>query len=431
MTFIKVPLPHLTTAHRGPLFPVEEVILNNFATIEDWFRKSFEKTPPPIKSSVDLRHARYKLAPVDTNLFPAGFNNLNIDFMPMCIQAAQSILSINCTKVLLIPENHTRNKFYIQSLVVLRDIFLKAGFVVRLGNFDESVTSEVEIATENGDVILLEPLVRTNNRIGLKDFDPCLILLNNDLSAGIPEVLKNIEQRVEPSVLLGWSSRLKSGHFSIYDGVVDEFTQLVDLDPWFINPLFRTHENVDFMMQVGIESLALEVDILIADISEKYRKHNIKDTPFVVIKADNGTYGMGVMMVHSGEELLAINRKKRTRMSTTKGQQKVSKVILQEGIYSFETMDDSVSEPVIYMLGQYVVGGFYRVHQNLGIDDNLNSPGMHFEPLAFAKSCNMPSKKLAAEETPNRFYVYGVIARLAALAAAREIAFVKNVSFGN
>jgi glutamate--cysteine ligase len=35
---------------------------------------------------------------------------------------------------------------------------------------------------------------------------------------------------------------------------------------------------------------------------------------------------------------------------------------------------------------------------------------------------------LPASEPPNRFYVYGVIARLAALAAAREIAAIKDKS---
>ena len=40
---------------------------------------------------------------------------------------------------------------------------------------------------------------------------------------------------------------------------------------------------------------------------------------------------------------------------------------------------------------------------------------MHFEPLSFTQ---------APENLPNRFYVYGVIARLAALAAAREAAVI-------
>jgi len=76
------------------------------------------------------------------------------------------------------------------------------------------------------------------------------------------------------------------------------------------------------------------------------------------------------------------------------------------------------------MIGQYVIGGFYRVHHDRRHDENLNAPGMHFEPLAFAQACNMPRKKLAVEAPPNRFYTYGVIARLAALAAGREMAAI-------
>ena len=88
----EVPVPNLTTAHSGPLHHVEKVILNQVAVIETWFRKKWQETPAPLTSSVDLRHAGFKLAPVDTNLFPAGFNNLNKEFLPLCIQAAQSVL---------------------------------------------------------------------------------------------------------------------------------------------------------------------------------------------------------------------------------------------------------------------------------------------------------------------------------------------------
>ena len=420
------PIPHLnlTTAQQGPLFPVEKIILKNIGNIEEWFQKEFLKTPPPITSSVDLRHARYKLAPVDTNLFPGGYNNLNHDFLSICIQAAKNYLSENCSKILIIPENHTRNKFYTKSLVVLCDIFLNAGFSVRLGSIAESTQDVIELKTEEGDVLLLDQLIRQNNRVVLADFDPCLILLNNDLSTGIPEILRDIEQRIEPSIGLGWSSRLKSQHFEQYNNVANELSDLIKMDPWFINPFFTHCDNVNFLELRGIEQIAVAVDDLIFKIQEKYQKYKISDKPFVVIKADNGTYGMSVMMVKSGEELLAINRKTRTHMSTTKGRQTVSKVIIQEGVYSFEIINKFVSEPVIYMIGQYIVGGFYLVHQNRGVTENLNSPGMHFEPLAFAGACHMLEEESKIPDASNRFYVYGVIARLATLAAAREM---KNI----
>ncbi len=257
----------------------------------------------------------------------------------------------------------------------------------------------------------------------LADFKPCLLLLNNDLSTGVPDILQGLEQRIRPTTKLGWASRLKSSHFKFFSEVAGEFATLVGLDPWLIDPLFSAVDGIDFMAQTGVDALAEEVDRLLAKIRDKYATYGITETPFVAVKADNGTYGMSVMMVHDSVQLLQLNRKQRTRMAASKGSQKVSRVLIQEGVPSFETMPDgAVAEPVVYMIGPFVVGGFYRVHQGRGKDENLNAPGMHFEPLAFAHACNVPCKDLDVVDSPNRFYAYGVIARLAALAAAREIA---------
>lgn len=426
------PVPHLTTAHCGPLHPVEKVILNKVALIESWFRQQWQSTPPSITSSVDLRHAGFKLSPVDTNLFPAGFNNLNPDFLPLCIQAAQSTLMDylpGCKRILLLPESHTRNRFYMQSLSVLKNILVKSGFVVRIGSLDPELTLPQSVEIEKGGTLLIEPTIRKGNRLVLADFDPCLLVLNNDLSTGIPESLQGLEQRISPTAQLGWSSRLKSSHFKFFEEIAHEFARLVDIDPWFINPLFKAVDGIDFMAQEGVTELANEVRQLLADIKDKYTTYDIHEKPFVVVKADNGTYGMSVMMVHDADELYKMNRKQRTKMAASKGSQKVSRVIIQEGVYTFETMPDgAVAEPVVYMIGPFVVGGFYRVHQERGIDENLNAPGMHFEHLAFAQACNTPRDDLDPIECPNRFYAYGVIARLAALAAAREIAAVGSPS---
>lgn len=425
-----VPVPHLITAHSGPLHHVEKIILENIATIEAWFREQWIETPPSITSSVDLRHAGFKLAPVDTNLFPAGFNNLNRDFLPLCVQAVQSVMvdSIpNCMRILLVPESHTRNRFYLQSLSVLRDIFVQAGFLVRIGSLDPDITEPQDVPTELGTVLRLEPIKRQGNRVLLSDFDPCMVLLNNDLSTGIPDILQGIEQPIMPTEQLGWSNRLKSSHFNFFNEVSTQFAQLINMDPWLINPYFSAVDGVDFMAQEGLDGVAGETDRLLEQIKDKYATYGITEKPFVVVKADNGTYGMSVMMVQDGDELRQLNRKQRTKMAASKGSRKVDRVMIQEGVYTFETMPNgSVAEPVVYMIGQFVVGGFYRVHQERGTNENLNAPGMHFEPLAFAQACNTPRRELGVIECPNRFYVYGVIARLAALAAAKEIAAIRG-----
>jgi len=202
-----------------------------------------------------------------------------------------------------------------------------------------------------------------------------------------------------------------------------EFAKLIQIDPWVISPLFMHCGEIDFMNREGEAGLASHVESLLIAIQKKYTEYEITQQPYVVIKADAGTYGMAIMMVKSVDEVLSLNRKQRTHMATTKGGRPVKSVIVQEGVYTFETWgaEHTVAEPVVYMWGENVVGGFYRVHKERGIDENLNSPGMHFEPLAFAKTCHRPAKNVKTTECDHRFYAYGVIARLSMLAAAREI----------
>ena len=419
-------VPRLTTALSGPLNVLESTILDYQARIESWFRSQWRRIAVPLYASVDLRNAGYKIAPVDTNLFPGGFNNLNPAFESLCIQAIQSALARldrPIDRIVIVPENHTRNKPYLENLAVLQGIIEKAGFETRIGSVIPGLDKEMQIETDNGSSICLEPLRRQGASLFVNDFRPDLLILNNDLSAGIPDFLQGVNQLVMPPVNLGWSDRLKSVHFSFYRDVAQEFAVLLDIDPWFIDPLFRNCGEVDFMKRAGESCLSRNVESLLKAIRKKYDEYGISNEPFVMIKADSGTYGMGVMPVRSTGEVYDLNRKQRTKMATTKEGQKVTKAIIQEGIYTNETWGNpgTVAEPVVYLVDQNVVGGFYRVHPQRATNENLNSPGMYFERLAFDECCNSPDKEQSPDAHPNRFYTYGVIARLALLAAAREM----------
>lgn len=419
---MNIPVPHLTTAQTGPLLHLEQKFLNEQAKIEAWFRKAWQITPAPIYSSVDLRNAGFKLAPVDTNLFPAGFNNLNRDFMALCIQAAQMTLASmfpGCDRILLIPENHTRNIQYFENLSVLQRILIAAGYETRIGSLLPDLHTPLPVDLPSGGKLLLEPLKRTDAMVHVDDFKPCIVVLNNDLAEGIPEILTGIKQIITPPLNLGWSNRFKSGHFKHYQQVAQEFSQLLNLDPWLIDPIFSFCPNVDFQNGEGLETLMAQTEHVLKQIRDKYEQYGIQDKPFVIIKADAGTYGMGIMTVYEPEDIQKLNRKERSKMAASKGKKAVSQVIIQEGVYSFETLDGGVAEPVVYHIGQHVVGGFYRVHSGRGPTENLNAPGMTFSALAFAECCNNPCQ--ADNVKPNRFYAYGVVARLAVLAAAREI----------
>jgi glutamate--cysteine ligase len=408
-------VPHLITALNGPINELEQRILDSMPAIERWFRLEWMEHTPPFYSSVDVRNAGFKLAPVDTNLFPGGWNNLTSAMLPLAVQAAMVAIEKICPEaknLLLIPENHSNNAsntFYLSSIAQLRRVFHMAGLNVRIGSIDPDIKQNTTVELPNGESIVLEPVIRSAKRLGLKDFDPCTILLNNELTKGLPGILEELhEQFVLPPLHASGSVRRKSTHYKSYEDVCKRFGKLLGVDPWLINPMFLTCTDGD---------LVACVDTLLAKIKKKYKEYGITDKPFVVVKTNHSSLadkhaGSSVMMLRQSSELK--DHKDRALFS--------GELVVQEGVLTKERMNDAVAEPVVYMMDRYVVGGFYRVHADRGMDENLCSPGSHYVPLAFAEGTELPQPGVkAGASAPNRFYMYGVIGRLAMLAASYEL----------
>jgi len=87
------------------------------------------------------------------------------------------------------------------------------------------------------------------------------------------------------------------------DGALAEFAQQLAIDPWLVNPYHARCGEIDFQAREGEECLASNVSLLLEKIRLKYLEYGIKDKPYVAVKADAGTYGMGVMMVHDAAEV--------------------------------------------------------------------------------------------------------------------------------
>lgn len=418
-------VPHLITALTGPINELEQRILDSMPAVERWFRLEWMEHTPPFYSSVDIRNAGFKLAPVDTNLYPGGWNNLTPEMLPLAVQAAMAAIEKICPEaknLLVIPESNARNTFYLSNVAQLQRIFRMAGLNVRVGSIDPAIKKTTTVELPTGDTVTLEPVVRTKRRLGLKNFDPCTILLNNDLSAGPPGILEDLhEQYLLPPLHAGWSVRRKSRHFQSYEEVSKRFGKLLGIDPWLINPMFNKCGELDFAQEQGLDCLRTNTDALLTKIRKKYKEYGINEKPFVIVKADNGTYGMGIMTVRDVKDLDQISARTKTKMGGKDGPQ-VTEVIIQEGVLTAERINEAVAEPVVYMMDRYVVGGFYRVHAERGDDENLNIPGASFVPLAFAESTRLPQPgSKPGASAPNRFYMYGVIGRLAMLAASYEL----------
>jgi glutamate--cysteine ligase len=434
-------VPHLVTALTVPINELEQRLLDSMPAIERWFRLEWMEHTPPFYSSVDIRNAGFKVAPVDTNLFPTGWQNLAPAMVPLAVQAAMAAIEKICPEarnLLLIPENQARCTFYLSNVAQLQHIFRMAGLNVRVGSISPDIKKPTTVALPDGQSVTLEPVIRKKNggrgRLGLKDFDPCTILLNNDLSAGLPGILEDIhEQFLLPPLHAGWTVRRKSNHFRCYEEVAKRFGKLIGVDHWLITPLFEKCEALNLAKPAGVTALATHVDSVLAKIRRKYKEYGISERPFVVIKADDGGNRLGNASYESPAQLMVRDARDLAEPGKLaafmgagasrhgEGSDLVN-LIVQEGVLTNERMNSAVAEPVVYMMDRYVVGGVYRIHAERGVDENLNAPGSRFVPLAFAQSAHLPqlgSKPGAS--APNRFYMYGVIARLALVAASYEM----------
>ena len=413
-------VPHLITALTGPINELEARVLDSMPAIERWFRLEWMEHTPPFYTSVDLRNAGFKLAPVQTDLFPHGFDHLTEEMLPLAVQAAMAAIEKICPEaknLLLIPSDCT-SSFYLAHLARLVQVFTLAGLNVRLGSLDAELAAPRKLALPDGTELLLEPLVRRRRRLGLAAFDPCTVLLNDDLTRGVPRALRGLyEQYLLSPLHAGWGVRRMSRHFQSYEEVAKKFAKLLGMDPWLITPMTGSHGHVQADGQ-GFEALQDGADALLVKLRRKHKEYGIADKPYIVLKADDGGRGAGVVTLRDAAELGTSE----LRAQLFAGGAAAREMLVQEGVPTHERINDAVAEPVVCMIDRYVVGGYYRVHAGRRPDENLVAPGAAFVPLAFAESHRLPRRGAKpGANPPNRFYMYGVIGRLAMLAAAYEL----------
>ncbi|MCU7611118.1 glutamate--cysteine ligase [Anaplasma capra] len=389
---------------------LEDVLGRHVSAIEDWFSDRFTKYPAVLSTSVDVRSSGYKIAPVDVNFFPAGYNNFGIPARKKAAAALSEYMSQYLdTRVLIVVEGHTRNKKYVDSVIALRDMLGDSGFRAEVGVC--GITEDTSVLSSTGAGLDIKALVNHGGEVSTTSgFVPDLIILNSDLTSGVPSVLDGaLTQRVIPPTRLGWFNRRKSRHFSIYENVAAEFCKEFGLDEWGVCALFMHCQDVDFVSKKGIDHIANKVEDLISQIGEKFRLYGIEGAPHVFVKADNGTYGMGVIEVYSGDDVLNMNKRNRNKMRRIKDNNPVKSVMLQEGIPTDEVFDGHAAEPLLYYVGSEPVCYLCRYNSTKSKFENLNAPGCGFADVELDVACG---KKR----------VWRVIGKLAVLASAIEAA---------
>ncbi len=379
--------------------------------VEAFFAAQLSGKEPIVFHSVDIRYSGYKIAPVDCNLFPAGFNNLPRESHAQFEKYMRAFLEQHhpsAKKALLIIEHFTRNTYYLDNVETLAKLLTASGLEVALGSFKQD---EI-FYTAEGKALDVHALKNTGGHLETaQGFRPDIILLNNDMTGSLPEILEHTAQPVLPPPQLGWHTRRKSTHFRIYEDVVEEFAAVLEIDPWLLSAFSNRCGMVNFKERTGIDCVAQEAEKMLHGLRAKYAEYGIQDAPYVYVKADRGTFGMGIMTARSGEEILEMNKKIRNDMQKIKGGTLSTEVMIQEGVPTALTLGGHVAEPLVYNVAGEPFGMFYRVHHSKDQYGNLNSPhGMVFE-----------HDVSQADLPPHLASISGLIARLSHLAVMREI----------
>lgn len=400
------------------------------STITEWLEsKRKDVTYEPLYSSVDIRNSGFKVVPVDTNIFPAGWNNLCPNYSRKASERFRGYFDkyfpgTQC--LVILPEDHTRNLYYFSNIKQLFTILQNAGFEVMVGSLNPELGEKEVFRTNEGEEIALHKIYREGDNIFANNKRICRVIVNNDFSAGIPEILKGVKQQLLPSPCIGWHTRRKSDHFRLYHDLAEEFADLVGLPAWHFESRFSMVEHIDIDNSESREKLAQAVDELIAKIKEDYAKHAFQAQPSVFIKNDAGTYGIAVIRVNSGDEVRNLNQKSRKQMRVGKGSVNISSFLLQEGVPTIERIKDLVAEPVIYLVDNIAIGGFYRLNQEKGDIDNLNSKGMQFSKSCFHEQVGYENTVYPNVHSQHVAPLHKIIATIASLAAGYEMKSLRS-----
>ncbi len=398
---------------------LHDQICQNFPEVQKWFATKTRQLAYPIYSSYDIRDAGYKITNVDANIYPAGFNNICPTDKETSVGLFKKYIEVHypfsVKKILLITEEHTKNPYYLENVYTISDLLSQAGYEVRLS-----------FPRELPEVLTLESVTGHRLQFGsgfhhsawVKDFSPDLVLSNNDFSLALEEWGSQLDKPLNPPRELGWYQRKKSRYFKNYNQLTDEFSQLIKVDPFLLRVETEEFTEFDIASDVSRDHLATQVDTFLRTLKVKYASEKISQEPFCFVKNNSGTYGLGVVKVNSAQEIKEWTYNARKKMKAAKGGKQIEQVIIQEGIPSIVKAGEASAEPVIYMIGCELAGGFLRTHAEKSATESLNSPGAVYKKLCVTDLYDNRTK--CPKEN-----VYGWTAKLGLLAIGLEASDMK------
>ena len=389
---------------------IHQKILDNLKLLQEWFLDKNSSLNAPFYSSFDIRDSGFKIACVDANLFPAGFNNICQEDQRLASGSIKKYLEKyhpTVKTILLLAEEHTKNLHYWDNISIIQSLIETAGHQVILCVPGATISSPIKIKTAIGKELEVKLL---------KEVEGDLIISNNDFSVDydLPQ-----EILCSPPFRMGWLFRKKYDFFKEYNLLTKEFADLLKIDPWPLQIETRLFSSFDVESAESREKLKQSSTELMSSLKKQQELFSIPESPYLFLKNNAGTYGLGVLHVQNLQDLSHWTYKSRKKMKVAKGDVKKNEILIQEGIPTVvKGRENESAEPVIYMVGSQLVGGFLRTHKKKDHKMSLNSPGSVYKRFCMS-DLTIKAQGLVMEN------VYGWLAKIGNLALAQEM---KNLS---
>ena len=130
----------------------------------------------PFYSSFDIRDSNFKVACVDANIFPAGFNNICEEDQKRASSLIEKYLDTfypSAKNILLLTEEHTKNLYYWDNVFVIKSLIEGGGRSVQVCVPGLGIKKAQKIVTASGRELFVHLLAEVKGD---------LIISNNDFS---------------------------------------------------------------------------------------------------------------------------------------------------------------------------------------------------------------------------------------------------------
>jgi glutamate--cysteine ligase len=391
-------------------------ILGKMDQLCEWYAGQIKDKNIPFYSSYDIRDASFKMTNVDANIYPAGFNNIcptDKDYTPRLMKLYVDKHYPKTKNILLVTEDNLKNAYYWENVNAIKNFLGEAGYNIRVGMPGLQDQESMELESYLGNKVTVEKVLSVDGKLKLAGFEPDLVISNNDFTKLYEKWGDISSTAMTPSMDLGWFQRKKSVYFDHFNQVATEFAKILEVDPWLFTVKTEIFTDFDVTSEESRRHLSEKAQKVLESIAADYKKHDIQESPFLFIKNNSGTYGLGVTQVTNAEEVINWSYDAKKKMKAQKGGGRFSEVIIQEGVPTVIKSGGAVAEPTIYMVGDHLAGGFLRTHEQKDERESLNSPGAVYKKLCLS------DLTIKAEGCPLE-NVYGWVAKMGLLAISRE-----------